>query len=118
MRKLLYIMMCCLVLVACGDKHKASSAVGEFLKSNIVDTEYSTEMLAVDSTKALGDSLIQSMRKEAAADKYFKKNIQWGQYSGGKLVYARVRILQLKDTLVRTFYLDKDMSSVVAFKMN
>ena len=110
--------MCSLVLVACGSEHKAHATVGEFLKSNIVDTEYSTEMLAVDSTKALGDSLIQAMRAEAGTDKYFKKNIQWGQYSGGKLVYARVRILQLKDTLVRTFYLDKDMSSVVAFKMN
>lgn len=110
--------MCSLVLVACGGKHKASSAVGEFLQGNLADTEYSTEMLGVDSTKALGDSLIQAMRAEAGTDKYFKKNIQWGQYSGGKLVYARVKILQLKDTLVRTFYLDKDMNSVVAFKMN
>ena len=110
--------MCSLVLVACGGKHKAGSTVGEFLKSNIVDTEYSTEVLAFDSTKALGDSLILTMRTEAAADKYFKKNIHWGAYEGGKLVYARVRILQLKDTLVRTFYLDKDMNTVVAFKMN
>ena len=110
--------MCSLLFVACGDSGKATSVVGDFLKANLVDTEYSTDLLAMDSTKAFADSIITAMRNEAAADKFFKKNIQWGQHKGGKLVYARVRILQLNDTLVRTFYLDPEMKSVVAFKMN
>ncbi|MBQ6203430.1 MAG: hypothetical protein IJK46_04990 [Prevotella sp.] len=117
MRKVI-IIMCSLVLVACGEGGKATSVVGDFLKANLATTEYSTELLAMDSTKALADSIIMMMRNEAASDKYFKKNIQWGQHKGGKLVYARVRILQLNDTLVRTFYLDPDKKSVVAFKMN
>ena len=118
MRKVIILFICSLVFVACGDGGKATSVIGDFLKANLADSEYSTKVLAMDSTKNLSDSIITSMRNEAASDKFFKKNIQWGNHNGGKLVYVRLRILQLNDTLVRTFYLDPEMKSVVAFKLN
>lgn len=77
MRKVLYIIMCSLVLMACGNRRKATNTVDEFLKANLVNAEYETEFISMDSTYKVKDSVLVALQQQAPQDKAFKKGIKW-----------------------------------------
>lgn len=118
MRKVLYIIMCSLVLMACGNRRKAINTVDEFLKANLVNAEYETEFISMDSTYKVKDSVLVALQQQAPQDKAFKKGIKWEKPVPGKFIYMRMKVIQQEDTLVRTFYLDPEMTKVLAFKQN
>ena len=119
MRKaLLYIIMCSLALAACGNRRKAVGAVDDFLRQNLVNAEFKTEFISMDSTYKVRDSVLIALQQQAPQDKAFKKDIHWDQPAPGKIIYVRLRVIQQKDTMTRTFYLDPEMTKVLAFKQN
>jgi hypothetical protein len=46
------------------------------------------------------------------------KGIQYKDYKDGTLLYLRTSYLDVQDTCSATFYLDREATSIVAFKQN
>jgi hypothetical protein len=101
-----------LLLASCGQQQRAKSVVKDFVQTQLHEDASYIDFADVDSTHVLNDSIIQAMRSRAA------KNIQYQNYQGRTLMHIRVQYLLDKDTCSATFYLDKDMTGVVAFKRN
>ena len=118
MKKTLYIIMCGLMLAACSNRHKASSSIEAFLTENLANPEFKTEYITMDSTRKLKDSVIVALQQQASADKAFKRNIRWEKPTDGKYIFVRMKVIQQQDTAVRTFYLNPEMTAVVALKQN
>lgn len=122
MRKAIYATLCCMVLTllfGCGKQHKAESIVNDFIESNAVSDSYSVTFSPIDSTDRIPVGRIAAMKKSAKSDPLFKKNIVYGMVpTAGKYAFTRAKFINGNDTIVRTFYLDMALTSVIAFKEN
>ncbi|MCI6160970.1 MAG: hypothetical protein PUH24_05695 [Prevotellaceae bacterium] len=118
MKKLILSAISIILLVSCGKQHKATSTVKDFLDKNLVNTDYSTDLMKLDSTHLLTELSIKKMRATAQNDKKFKGNIPYGKNTSDVYIYTRMKLVQDNDTTIRTFYLDHNMTQVVAFKEN
>jgi hypothetical protein len=87
--------------------------------------EYAAEEIDInsfsdlDSTKVISDSLILALRDKAMSDPLFKKDMQLADKpEGSTLLFIRMRFQLSNDTLEqsRTFYFDRDLSGIIAFK--
>ena len=110
-----------LALLGCGRQHKAESLISNFVEKNIARSDYSLSFSAADSTKNLTDSMITVMKTAAGSNKLYKKPIQYGGYKGNTNTYAFVKVMIVcgkNDTLRQTFYLDHQLTNVIAFKEN
>jgi hypothetical protein len=105
-----------LLFASCGQQHKAESLVSNFVAENIEDPSAISgkDFAELGTTRHLSDSLIKVMRQRGAAN--FKKGISYGKIPSGDLYYLRMSYISNGDTLQNTFYLDSDLSEVVAFK--
>lgn len=117
--KAFVICLTALSAVSCGDQHKAESVVKDFLDNNMVSADYSISFNGIDSTRNITDSMINVMKINANKNSLFKRNIVYGTNKGKKpYVFTKARIYNGKDTVSYTFYLDRAMQNVIAFKMN
>lgn len=108
-----------LLMCACGKRYKAESTVKNFVGENILVKDYSMDFAKFDSTVHLNDSILTRMKISARGNSLFKKNINYGTTAGkGKYAYVQTKIYTGKDTLTHTFYLDMNLSEVIAFKRN
>lgn len=101
-----------LLFASCGQQQQAKSVVKDFVEQQLHKDVSYLDFSDVDSTRVLSDSIIQAMRGRA------EKSIQYQPYQGKTLMHIRVQYLLDKDTCSATFYLDKEMTGVVAFKRN
>ena len=101
-----------LLFASCGQQQQAKSVVKDFVQNQLHKDVSYIDFSDVDSTRVLNDSIIEAMRSRAA------KNIQYQTYQGKTLMHIRVQYLLDKDTCSATFYLDKEMTGVVAYKQN
>lgn len=115
-----------LVLTSCGDQHKAQSLVKDFLNENLKDNDCSYDRFTNLSRTAMIDTKkVAELRKEAQKFPYISSNIH---YAGtgtvtDTLLYIRAYYTltdkEGKDQkLTQTFYFDKALTQVVAFKEN
>ena len=107
-----------LLFASCGRQQTAKSIVKDFMKAHIDDyskVDY-LEFYDIDSTRNISDSLIQVMHGRTPA--HFSRNISYQQRGGKTLWHIRTRYLMDKDTCSATFYIDKELTGVVAFKEN
>lgn len=107
-----------LLFASCGRQQEAKSIVKDFMKAHIDDyskVDY-LEFYDIDSTRNISDSLIQVMHGRTPA--HFSRNISYQQRGGKTLWHIRTRYLMDKDTCSATFYIDKELTGVVAFKEN
>ena len=112
MHKYIIIGIALLLLASCGQQQRAKSVVKDFVQNEWhADVSY-LDFASVDSTHALSDSIIQAMRSRAG------QGIRYQEPQGTTLMHIRVQYLKDKDTCSTTFYLDKEMTGVVAFKQN
>ena len=112
MRKLIYIIGITLLLAACGQQQRAKSVVKDFVAQQLQQDVSYLDFSDVDSTRAISDSLIDVLRQRAG------QNVQYQSRTGHTLLYIRAKYLLDKDTLSTTFYLDPQLTGVVAFKQN
>lgn len=105
-----------LLFTACGQRYQAKSLVKDFVKEHAVEELDITSFSDLDSTKVIGDSLFQAMQQNAAKDPLFKQVDFSGQKATSPLLYIRMRYQEDTLELSKTFYFDKDLSAVVAFK--
>ena len=107
-----------LLLASCGRRQEAKSIIKDFMKANVEDYSKVSylEFCDIGSTRNISDSLIQVLHGRTPA--HFNQNISYQQRGGKTLWLIRTRYLMDKDTCSATFYLDKEMTGVVAFKEN
>lgn len=107
-----------LLFVSCGRQQTAKSIVKDFMEAHVEDYSKVSylEFYDIDSTRNISDSLIQVLHGRTPA--HFSKNISYQKRGGKTLWLIRTRYLMDEDTCSATFYLDKDMTGVVAFKEN
>ena len=101
-----------LLFASCGRQQQAKSIVKDFMEQHLHKDVSYLDFSDVDSTQTISDSLIQVLQQRAG------KNIMYQQRMGQTMFYIRAKYLLDKDTLSTTFYIDRDMQGVVAFKEN
>ena len=94
-----------LLLTSCGQQYKAEKTVDKISGRDFAD---------VGTTRHISDSLIQIMRHRGAP--LFKQGISYGNVPQGELFFLRMRFIHKGDTLQNTFYLNQELTEVVAFK--
>ena len=105
-----------LLFTACGQRYQAKSLVKEFVKEHAVEEVYITDFTDLDSTRVISDSLFQAMQTNASHDPLFKAVDFSGRKATSPLLYIRMRYQKDTLELSKTFYFDKDLSAVIAFK--
>ena len=105
-----------LLSVSCGRQHDAEQTVKAFVETNMQDGVQISDRDFADlgTTRHISDSLIQMMRQRGAD--LFKQGITYPEVPQGELYYLRMRYVHDKDTLQNTFYLNQELTEVVAFK--
>ena len=106
-----------LLFASCGRQHSAEQTVKAFIEANMENggRDISHRDFAdLGATKFINDSLIEVMRQRGA--QLFKRDITYPALSEGELYYLRMSYVHEGDTLYNTFYLNQDLTEVVAFK--
>ena len=117
-RKWLAVIVLVMFLGACGERHRAEVVVDDFLDKHLKEASHYDKIFGVlDSTSRITQEAIKTMRTQAGQLPMFKTGISYGD-GNGTLLYLRVKLCEQQDTVPLTFYLDKDMNYVVAFKEN
>ena len=108
--------MALLLFTACGQQYQAKSLVKDFVKAHAVEELNITDFTDLDSTRVVSDSLFRVMQQNAVNDPMFKDVDFSAAKATSTLLYIRMRYQ--KDTLEmsKTFYFDKDLSAIIAFK--
>jgi len=122
MKASIYIIMCSVVLLlaSCGRQHNAESTVKDFMEQNLKEpsTLDDINFNDIDSTRYLNDSVVTVMRQTAkSVATQYKSDIQYGSEPIGKsLITARVDYTVGGKSYTDTYYLDKELTRIVAFK--
>lgn len=105
-----------LLFVSCGQQYKAESTVKDFIEENMetVNQISGRDFADLGKTRHLNDSLIGAMRQQGAQG--FKKDITYPTIPHSDLYYLRMRYISGSDTLQNTFYLNEELTEVIAFK--
>lgn len=115
-----------LALTSCGDQHKAQSLVKDFLNENLEQNDCSYERFTRLTPTAMIDmNGVKAMRQHMSQMPYVKKNINYHDAAAlpDTLLYIRATYKLTDKTgkeqeLTQTFYLDKALSRIIAFKEN
>ncbi|MBR4363488.1 MAG: hypothetical protein IKP33_00950 [Prevotella sp.] len=112
-----------LFLASCGKQHQAESVVKDFMEAHLVDPSSLSDVTFrdLDSTTTFrGDSLIQQLRKAAAASGRYQSNASYEAPDGAsnKLLFVRVSYRQKGEERSDTYYLNSSLTGVVAVKTN
>ena len=105
-----------LLSVSCGRQHDAEQTVKAFIEANMQDGVQISDRDFADlgTTRLISDSLIELMRHRGA--ELYKQGITYTKAPEGELYYLRMRYVHDGDTLQNTFYLNQELTEVVAFK--
>ena len=105
-----------LLFTSCGQQYQAKSLVKDFVNEHAVEELNITDFSDLDSTRVISDSLLQNMRQRALKDPLFK-DVDLGSIPlSTTLLYIRMRYQKDTLELSKTFYFDRDLSTVIAFK--
>ena len=105
-----------LLLASCGQRYKAKGIVKDFVKEHATEEIDITSFSDLDSTKVISDSLLQEMRLRAEKDTLFKDVKLASIPLSTTLLYIRMRYGADSLNQSRTFYFDRDLTGIVAFK--
>ena len=109
---LLTVALALLLCASCGRQQQAKSVVMDFMSQQLHKDVRYLDFSDLDSTRAIGDSLIMVLRQRTAQD------IVYQERTGHTLLFLRANYLEGSDTLSATFYMDTQLTGVVAFKHN
>ncbi|MBO7109635.1 MAG: hypothetical protein J6V97_06030 [Prevotella sp.] len=105
-----------LLLASCGQRYEAKQLVKAFVKEHATEEIDISSFSDLDSTKVISDSLLQVMRQRAEKDTLFK-DVKLGSVPPSTtLLYIRMRYGADSLNQSRTFYFDRDLTGIVAFK--
>lgn len=106
------------MLMGCGQDYKAKGVVEKFLDNNLANKDYSIGYVSkLDSTSYINDSTINNMRANASESNVLNPvKYRTGKIGNEKLFFMRVKYQQGNETISQTFYLNKELTEVIAFK--
>ena len=110
-----------LLFVSCGQQHQAKDVIQQFVDQYAAEpsARSSISIVKFDSTKVINDSVILAMRANADTIQRYQKSIKYAEGStGGKLYVARISYTISGAEYSDTYYLDDQLSRVIAFKSN
>ena len=123
-RRALYIIIgvsLVLLSVGCGQQHQAKGVIQEFVDQYAANpsARSSISIARFDSTRVLSDSVVSRLRANADTIRRYAKSIKYADGPAGKKLFV-ARINYSIDGLdySDTYYLDENLTRVVAFKIN
>lgn len=123
MRHLIYIIIgiAPLLFASCGPQSEAEELVEQFMEQNMREElrPSSLHFTDIDSTHAMTDSIVISLRQQAKRSSRYQGTIKYAPDEPfKKLIVTRVRYELDDQECSDTYYLDMDLTRVVAFKEN
>ena len=123
MRHSLYIIIgvALLLFASCGQQHQAKEVIQAFVDENAAEpsARSSISIAKFDSTKVINDSVILAMRANADTIKRYKQAIKYAEgQPSRKLFVARISYTIDGAEYSDTYYLDDQLTRVIAFKSN
>ena len=123
MKKALYIIIgvSLLLFTSCGPQADAESLVKDFMEKNIKEglKPKSLHFTDIDSTHAITDSIVISLRQQAKQAARYQGDIKYDSDEPfHKLIITRVKYRLDDEECSDTYYLDMALTRVVAFKEN
>ena len=124
MRHLIYIIIgiaALLLFTSCGPQAEAEELVEQFMEQNLREglEPSSLHFTDIDSTHAMTDSAIVSLRQLAKQGTRYQGAIKYAPDEPfKKLIVTRVRYELDNQECSDTYYLDMNLTRVVAFKEN
>ena len=110
-----------LLSVSCGRQHQAKQVIQDFIDQYAAEPSAcsSISIVKFDSTQTVNDSIIGRMRANADTIQRYKKSIKYADGAiSKKLFIARITYTVNDAEYSDTYYLDDQISRVVAFKTN
>ena len=111
-----------LLFASCGQQHQAKEVIQAFVDEHVTEpaSRSSISIVKFDSTRVLNDSIIQAMRANADTIlRYSAKPIKYDESPARRKLYvARITYTIHGAEYSDTYYLDEQLSHVVAFKSN
>ena len=101
-----------LLFASCTQQQQAKSVAKDFVAAHISDDADYLEFSDLDSTRAISDSLVQVLRQQGP------KGANYQERASKTLYLLRAKYLLDDDTCSTTFYMNADMTGVVAVKNN
>lgn len=122
----LLLAVCSLLLASCGEQRRAQGLVEDFLDENIVAADdYDFERFSPIGKTAMIDSTgINRMRSEVERLPFVKKGIKYDKIPlPDTLSYIRATFKVTdkggkEQQCTQTFYMDKELKHIIAFKEN
>lgn len=127
MKKYIVILLMGLVVLAtsCGQQHQAQGLVKDFLNENLNGSDCSFERFSrISQTAMIDANKIMQLRKEMANSPNMKRGISYqeGDFPDTLLyiraTYKLTDINGTKQEFTQTFYMDKELTRIIAFKQN
>ena len=110
-----------LLSVSCGQQHQAKQVIQDFVEQYAAEPSAcsSISIVKFDSTQTVNDSIIGRMRANADTIQRYQKSIKYADGAiSKKLFIARIEYTVSGEKYSETYYLDDQISRVVAFKTN
>lgn len=113
--------MSLLLFASCGPQQEAEELVEQFMKQNMKEELdiSGLHFTDIDSTRLVNDSVIISLRQQAKRASRYQGNIKYAPDQPFKqLITIRVKYYIEEKEYSDTYYLDMDLTRIVAFKEN
>ena len=123
MKNYLYIIIgiSLLLFASCGPQQEAEELVEQFMKQNMKEELdiSGLHFMDIDSTRLVNDSVVISLRQQAKRASRYQGNIKYAPDQPFKqLITIRAKYYIEEKEYSDTYYLDMDLTSIVAFKEN
>ena len=123
MKNYLYIIIgiSLLLFASCGPQQEAEELVEQFMKQNMKEELdiSGLHFMDIDSTRLVNDSVVISLRQQAKRASRYQGNIKYAPDQPFKqLITIRVKYYIEEKEYSDTYYLDIDLTRIVAFKEN
>ena len=123
MKNYLYIIIdiSLLLFASCGPQQEAEELVEQFMKQNMKEELdiSGLHFMDIDSTRLVNDSAVISLRQQAKRASRYQGNIKYAPDQPFKqLITIRAKYYIEEKEYSDTYYLDMDLTRIVAFKEN
>ncbi len=123
MKNYLYIIIgiSLLLFASCGPQQEAEDLVEQFMKQNMKEELdiSGLHFMDIDSTRLVNDSVVISLRQQAKRASRYQGNIKYAPDQPFKqLITIRAKYYIEEKEYSDTYYLDMDLTRIVAFKEN
>lgn len=113
--------MSLLLFASCGPQQEAEELVEQFMKQNMKEELdiSGLHFMDIDSTRLVNDSVVISLRQQAKRASRYQGNIKYAPDQPFKqLITIRAKYYIEEKEYSDTYYLDMDLTRIVAFKEN